>query len=446
MLFIAACAADLLAGDLKNIRMHEAPNSNRVVFDSDEPIMYKISRYDNPSRIVIDLKNTRPNVDLDVKSIAQTSKRLVSVRGARRGSDYRLVIETKNKIPFKAFILKPIASYGYRLVVDCFFNGESFSSKVGKSKEKKVPLDREEYRDINVVLDPGHGGEDPGAIGPNGIQEKKVVLDIARRIKNKLDNRLGFSAVLRRTGDYYVALQKRQEISRDEHVDAFISIHADAFRDPKVSGASVYFLSDEGEKSESTKWLEELEKQSDLIGGTGGDAVELYKGGPQIDRDQKDQIVIVNLVNEMNRAYSGKLGHNVLSEMAKVSGLRLHKRKVQEAGFKVLKGRQVPSILIEAGFISNPQEARRLNQLEHQERLSTAIANGIEKYFRQNSPAFTLLRHAGETKKYLVVRGDTLSEISARFGVSVRAIRRVNKLSNNTIRVGQSLIIPPVSR
>ena len=426
MLFIAACSADLLAGDLKNIRMHEAPSSNRIVFDSDESIKYKIFHLDNPYRIVIDLKNTRPKRDLDVNSMAQSSKRFVSVRGADRGGGYRFVIETESKIPFKAFILDPVASPAYI----------SSSDKL----DKKVGL-----RNIQVVIDPGHGGEDPGAIGPNNIQEKKVVLELARRVKKKLDAKPGLSGTVLRDGDYYVPLIKRTEFARTNRADCFISLHADAFKSSKVFGASVYMLSEKGASSESAKWLEDLERKSDLIGGAGELSILGTTGDVNLNSDVPFLAkTLLDLSMNANRSKSDHLGRAVLRELKSVTPL--HKKTVEKAAFMVLKRPDMPSILIEAGFISNPKEARRLTQLEHQEKLSRAIANGIEKYFIEDPPVGTLLAARQNTTNHVVEKGDTLSEIAKKFGVTTKTLREVNSLKTSRIKIGQKLVIPARTR
>ena len=439
ILFIATCAADLLAGDLKNIRMHEAPSSNRIVFDSDESIKYKIFHLDNPYRIVIDLKNTRPKRDLDVNSMAQSSKRFVSVRGADRGGGYRFVIETESKIPFKAFILDPVASYGHRLVVDLKMASPASINSSYKLDEK-VGL-----RNIQVVIDPGHGGEDPGAIGPNNIQEKKVVLELARRVKKKLDAKSGLSGTVLRDGDYYVPLIKRTEFARTNRADCFISLHADAFKSSKVFGASVYMLSEKGASSESAKWLEDLESKSDLIGGAGELSILGTTGDVNLNNDVPFLAeTLLDLSMNANRSKSDHLGRAVLRELKSVTPL--HKKTVEKAAFMVLKRPDMPSILIEAGFISNPKEARRLTQLEHQEKLSRAIANGIEKYFIEDPPVGTLLAARQNTTNHVVEKGDTLSEIAKKFGVTTKTLREVNSLKTSRIKIGQKLVIPARTR
>ena len=194
------------AAQLRNVRMHEAPSSVRLVFDTSEKIDYKIFYLENPNRIVIDLKNTRPQPGLNIGSLLSSTERFTGLRSATRGKAFRFVVETPRKTPFKVFSLKPVMPYGHRLVIDL----ETVKRKVVVATQEKI----EGFRDIVVVLDPGHGGEDPGAIGPRNIQEKHVVLQIARRVKKKLDAKRGFSAVVLRDGDYYVPLIKRTEFAK----------------------------------------------------------------------------------------------------------------------------------------------------------------------------------------------------------------------------------------
>ena len=425
--------SNIYAAQLRNVRMHEAPSSVRLVFDTSEKIDYKIFYLENPNRIVIDLKNTRPQPGLNIGSLLSSTKRFTGLRSATRGKAFRFVVETPRKTPFKVFSLKPVMPYGHRLVVDL----ETVKRKVVVAMQEKI----KGFRDIVVVLDPGHGGEDPGAIGPRNIQEKHVVLQIARRVKKKLDAKRGFSAVVLRDGDYYVPLIKRTEFAKKNRADCFISLHADAFKSSKVFGASVYMLSEKGASSESAKWLEDIEKKSDLIGGAGELSILGTKGDVSLSNDVPFLAeTLLDLSMNANRSKSDRLGRFVLDELKRITPL--HKKTVEKAGFVVLKRPDVPSILVEAGFISNPKEAKRLTQLDHQERLSSAIAKGVEAYFKQDAPVGTLLNGINETLRYKVVKGDTLSGIAVKFGITTKLLKSFNQLKSNRIKVGQSLIIP----
>jgi N-acetylmuramoyl-L-alanine amidase len=412
------------SGTLQGIRLHEAPDATRVVFDTTAAIDYSVFTLENPDRVVIDLKATKPSPGFDPGVAALARERIEGLRGAARNGGYRVVIDTAAKLNPEAFTLKPIAPYGHRLVVDLF-------DEVRKDSQPRAAYAGKD-RDVVIVIDAGHGGDDPGAIGPNRAQEKRVVMQLSQRIAQAINAKRGFKAELVRTGDYYIALQRRTEIARQKRADLFISVHADAFKSAKVQGASVYTLSDRGASSETAKWLAERENRSDLLGGVG--EVSLSDKDPVLAR------VLLDLSMDANRSQSIEAGEAVLANLARVT--KLHKRRVEQASFVVLKRPDIPSILIEAGFISNPVEARRLSQAEHQDNVARAIATGVEQFMRSNPPPGTLLASLGGEMRYTIVRGDTLSEIASRYGISAQSLKSRNGLSNDNIRVGQVILIP----
>jgi N-acetylmuramoyl-L-alanine amidase len=286
-------------------------------------------------------------------------------------------------------------------------------------------------RDIIVAIDAGHGGEDPGASGPKKLREKEVVLKIARKLESRLARTAGFKPVMIRDGDYYVSLRGRRELARKAQADLFVSIHADAFDQASANGASVYALSTRGATSTAAQYLADRENAADLVGG-----VRLS------DKDDVLAGVLTDLSMTATLDTSLSLGREVLKEVDKIA--KLHKRKVEQAGFAVLKSPDIPSILVETGFISNPGEAQKLATASYQDKMARAIQVGIEAWFLTHPPAGTLLawRRTQQTREYLVVSGDTLSEIADRNGVSLRALKATNGLTSTTIRVGQTLIIP----
>jgi N-acetylmuramoyl-L-alanine amidase len=323
--------------------------------------------------------------------------------------------------------LKPIKPYGHRLVVDLFVPDS------GRRDSTRPPPKTD--RDVVIAIDAGHGGDDPGAIGPKKIQEKRVVLQIARRLEKKLDALHGFSAVQIRRGDYYIGHRQRTQLARDNRADLFVSIHADAFKQANVRGASVYTLSDRGATSETAKWLAEKENQSDLLGGVGDVSLT--------DKDPVLAHVLLDLSMDANRSQSIEAGAAVLANLGQVT--KLHKERVEQAAFIVLKSPDIPSILVETGFISNPDEARRLSQAEHQDKIARAVARGIEDFMRASPPPGTLLAKeygADGFLRYTIVRGDTLSTIAARHGISSSSLKQRNGLRNDNIRVGQVILIP----
>lgn len=420
-------SSPVLATQLQSVRMHEAPDSTRVVFDTDAKVAYKIFTLENPHRVVVDLQGVSPRQGFDPAVVAVGRDRVNSLRAAKRDGDYRVVIDTKTALNPKAFTLKPIQPYGHRLVVDLF-------DPAGARPTPQLTAPAKN-RDVIIAIDAGHGGDDPGAIGPNKIFEKNVVLQLARKVQRRLNGVDGFRGELIRTGDYYLPHRKRTQLARDKRADLFISIHADAFRLANVSGASVYTLSDRGATSETAAWLAERENRADLLGGVG-----------DVSLDDKDPVlahVLLDLSMDANRSQSISAGEAILANMGRVT--KLHKQRVEQAAFIVLKSPDMPSILVETGFISNPSEARRLSQAEHQNKVANAIATGVEQYMRNNPPPGTLLAaNIGNRSemRYTIVRGDTLSTIAMRYGISSRILKAKNGLRNDKIKVGQVLVIP----
>jgi N-acetylmuramoyl-L-alanine amidase len=425
-LFMLSCCGSVIAGQLEGVRMHEAPDYTRVVFDTAGPVTYELFPLTNPNRVVIDLKNTTARASFDPTLVAMNRKRIKNMRAAPRGADYRVVLDVTTVVKPKGFTLQPVPPYGHRLVVD-LYGPERKSGPVAVPKQ-------DGKRDVIIAIDAGHGGEDPGAIGPGRIREKAVVFKIAQRLASKLNGADGYRAVMVRTGDYYVSLRKRVDIARQARADLFVSIHADAFKSPEVSGASVYTLSAKGATSETARWLAEKENRSDLIGGVG-----------DVSLDDKDDLlahVLLDLSMDATRSASIQAGESVLGQLSAVA--RMHKRRVEQAGFVVLKAPDVPSFLVETGYISNPAEARRLNSSAYQQKLATAMYEGIRNYMARTAPPGTLVawrRGHGEVR-YTIERGDTLSGIAVRYGTSARRIKEANGISSDSIRVGQVILIP----
>lgn len=420
------CSSLAYANVLQGVRTHEAPDSIRVVLDAREEAQFSYFALQNPHRIVIDLKNTRPSKKINLSKAGSGLKGIKGIRGAERGTSYRIVIDSKIPLKAKPFKLRPINPYGHRLVVDLFYP-EKKKPKPAKKKTKKV-----KNRDVVIAIDAGHGGEDPGALGPRKAQEKKVVLSIAKRTAENINRMRGFKAILIRKGDYYLGHRQRTALARESRADLFVSIHADAFKESSVSGASVYTLSDSGATSETAKWLADRANQSDMLGGVGN--VNLS------DKDPVLAHVLLDMSMDGYRLHSIGVGEAVLRNMARVT--KLHKKKVEQAGFLVLKSPDMSSILVETGFISNPSEAKKLAQTNHQNKLAKAIADGVGEYMRANPPPSTLLSARRTELRYTISSGDTLSEIADRYGVSLAALRRRNKLSGDRIRVGQKIYIP----
>jgi len=289
-------------------------------------------------------------------------------------------------------------------------------------------------RDVVVVIDAGHGGEDPGASGRGGAREKDIVLAIARKLAAEVDNQPGMRAVLVRDGDYFVSHRKRMEIAHEARADFFISIHADSYRDPAAKGSTVYMLSDKGASDEAALLLAQRENASDLVGG-----VSLA------DKDQVLARVLLDLSQSAALNASMAAGQRLIRRMSAVTAMR--RREVQQAPFLVLKSPDIPSLLVETAYISNPREEASLRSAKYQSALAVALRQGIVDYFAANPPEgsyFTLnpVAESPELVRHVIARGETLSEIAERYRVSSASIRRTNSLRTDALRVGQVLTIP----
>lgn len=370
-LLILGAAAQ--AGALHNIRTYEAPDHTRVVLDTAGPAKANIFPLSAPDRVVIDLSNTSPAANFAPDFSNVDGRRVKDIRMAAKGADYRIVLDLNQPLNRKEFQLPPIAPYGHRLVIDLF-------DPAPTAPPPSAPAP-EDLRDIVIAIDAGHGGEDPGAIGANRVFEKQVVLSMARKLAKLFQATEGYRVVMVRTGDYYIPLRQRTRIAHRERAHLFLSIHADAFKNPGVSGASVYMLSERGADSETARYLAAKENRSDLFGGVS--AVRLD--------DKEDYLArtLADLSMEGKRRQSSEVGQVVLNRLNRVT--KLHKKQVGHAGFVVLKAPDIPSLLIETGFISNPTEARRLNQAEHQDKITRAIYDGVVAYWRENPPPRTVL-------------------------------------------------------
>ncbi len=429
--WLIACLAMLwispsYGAEVDSVRLWRAPDNTRLVLDLSGPVEHKVFTLDNPNRLVIDIKNTKLKTSFESLDVASTP--IAAMRSGLRGSaDLRLVFDLKEPVTVKSFTLKAYEQYGDRLVVDIY------DKKVRATKpvSKVVPVDN---RPIVIAIDAGHGGEDPGALGPKKVREKVVALQIARRIERLFDKDADFTGVLVRTGDYYLAHRKRTAIAHDKRADFFISIHADAFTNPKANGASVYALSTRGATSEAARYLAGKENRADLIGGAGSLSLD--------DKDDALAEVLLDLSMTATLSSSLDAGDYVLKNMGGVA--RLHKKKVEQAGFLVLKSPDIPSLLIETGFISNPTEASRLSNGAYQQRMAQAIYAGLADYFTDHPPAGSSIaaKKRARVRTYVIARGDTLSGIAQRYNTSVKRILSYNKMRSSTIKVGQKIMIP----
>jgi N-acetylmuramoyl-L-alanine amidase len=421
---LTAVAFPVFAADVDGFRVWTDPEKTRAVLDLDKRASYQLFTLDNPPRVVIDLKNS--TLDDSLAFVEEHAGVIEGVRhGAHDKSTLRVVLDLESKSDVRSFLLDPTADYGYRLVVDLFPRDR----KSTKTSLKQISDLQKPDRDVVVAIDAGHGGEDPGATGKNRTREKDVVLAIARELKKTIDAQPGMTGVLTRNGDYYIPLRDRFEKARKYRADLFVSIHADAFKNRKVSGSSVFVLSRKGASSEFARRLAASENSSDLVGG-----VTLK------DKDDMLASVLLDLSQSATMEASNTVADSVFGSL-RVLG-KTHKNHVEHANFMVLKSPDVPSILVETAFISNPKEEKRLKDPAWQRKTARAITDGIQNYFYMSPPPGTWIASNRQPVRYRVVRGDTLGEIANRYRVSLYSLRRVNKLKTDNIRIGSELLIP----
>lgn len=422
----------LSATDVAGMRMWTAPDHTRLVFDITAPAQHKIFRLHEPERLVIDFKKSGMKTNPDPKQFK--NRHISGLRfSAQKGGDLRIVLDLSQPVRPKSFLLKPNAEYGHRLVVDLY---DQLGRVADKPRVVKHSQAIGEGRDVVVAIDAGHGGDDPGAIGGKlKAREKTITLQIARKLKKLIDKQEGMRAILTRNGDYYIGLRKRMRIARKHHADLFVSIHADAFRSPKAHGSSVFILSRRGASSEAARWLAAKENSADMVGGVSLD-----------DKDDVLASVLLDLSQTGTQAASLSSAGRVHREMGKI-GKQHGNKKVQQAGFMVLKAPDIPSMLVETGFISNHREERKLASKSYQQKMAKAIFKGVKAYFHAEPPVDSLIamkKHGagGNSPKYVIQAGDTLSGIAQRHQVSIAALRRENGLHSDRIRRGQVLQIP----
>ncbi len=425
--------------EINSLRLWSAPDHTRLVFDVSDSIQHRMFALSNPDRLVIDFSDAK--LKTSISNFTGKDRFVKNIRSGPRGEGgLRIVLDLKSRINPRIFALAPNREYGHRLVLD-LIDTKSVDSvtpvnetPVKQVVSKKKTLKKQPARDVVVAIDAGHGGEDPGAIGRRGTKEKDVVLSIAKKLAALIKKEKGMRPVLIRNGDYYLRLRKRSALARKHKADLFISIHADAFRDRRARGSSVFTLSNKGASSEAARWLAERENSADLIGG-----VELK------DKDDVLASVLLDLSQTGTRQVSHDVADRVLKKMGRVG--KMHHRSVQKAGFAVLKSPDVPSILVETAFISNPVEESKLRSYSHQNKLAKSILSGIKDYFYSNPPPGTLLAQklrpeSDVTRKHVISSGDTLGMIAKQYQVSVHGLRDANGISGDQIRVGQVLQIP----
>jgi N-acetylmuramoyl-L-alanine amidase len=408
------------AAEVQNLRMWSAPERTRVVFELSESPEVRFFTMRDPERLVIDFTGTYTRKPLTLPSRDQ--RRVAVLRYARRGEhDLRVVLDLNKTVEVRKMLLQPNRQYAHRLVFD-LIDPESAQPPA----EAAADTDTREARGFVVAVDAGHGGEDVGAIGPSGVYEKDIALAVARELATLINQQEGMRAVLIRDGDYYVGLRQRMEKAREHKADLFVSVHADAFRDARVRGATVYVLSQRGASSEAARWVAESENASDLVGG-----VTLE------DKDDVLRSVLIDLSQTASLEASIDAATDILSALERLG--KVHKKKVQHAGFVVLKSPDIPSLLVETAYISNPADEKRLRSKRYRRELAGALFTGISEYFEISASSDTRLAGRREHK---VTRGDTLSAIAEQYDVSLESIKLANNMNGDLVKTGAVLRIP----
>ena len=464
------------AADIKAARVWAGPEYTRIVLDAEGPLQYKITQQGD--QVVVDLAGSRA---LQAFSDPAAEGLYQGMSHARIGDSLQLMARITAGSRLKSFILKPDSGKHYRLVLDLYPSSTAAAPAAAAAKLKEVtkvaaPRVVPRYsnpthsgrvaaeqaaamlngqRQVVVAIDAGHGGKDQGAHGPAGTLEKNVTLAVARDLAAQINKQPGMKAVLTRDSDFYIPLKQRYRIARENNADLFVSIHADSFTSGDAKGSSVWVLSPRGKTSEAARWLADRENRADLIGGTTLD-----------DKDDSLAKVLLDLQQGWAMQASDVVGTNVLKALAKLGPT--HRGHVERANFVVLRSPDVPSILVETAFISNPAEERRLRDPVHQKQLATAVMGGVKNYFESTPPPGTWFAaqaaqrngtrlasaarppakvasatgQASHGDSHKVGRGESLSSIARQYGISIGALKNANQMNSNTVHAGAVLTIP----
>lgn len=414
--------------DIDGLRIWPSDGKTRVVLDLASAPDFTYFSLTNPNRLVIDLADTGDGTDFSNVENKGDLIRRVRYSTPKNQSSARIVIDLSRTAQPSLFAMAPDGPYGHRLVVDFDDAG---------SKAPGVVIDsanNQRDRDIIVAIDAGHGGHDPGSVGPAGTYEKHITLSIAKKLEDMVNAEGGMRAVMIRDNDQYIYPTKRPEIARQKKADLLISIHADAFTQPQPRGASVWVLSMRRADNELGRWMERTERHSELLGG----AAEVITDKAS-ERYLTETILGLSMDHSMATSYD--LSNKVIQEMRKITSM--HKRLPQAASLAVLTSPDIPSILVEVGFISNPQEEKNLNWAEHRERLAKAMFEAAKRYFKEVPPDGTLWASQRERNRTHKVRsGESLSLLAQRYNVKVSSIKEANNLRGDVVRIGQVLTIP----
>lgn len=412
------------AQTIRELQVSTDLSRTNLVIGLSGPVKYTTSTLANPNRLVIDIHDSR--LAADVNKLPLRDSPIKRVRsGVRNGTHTRLVLDLDETVTYRANLLKKGQGLGDRLVIDLYRGGArnvaaasapaaapravaaAASTNAAPAPVRNGPVksasDNSARRDIIIAIDAGHGGQDPGAIGPGRVQEKHVAMAIAKELAALFERQRGYKSVLIRKGDYFLPLKSRRDLARKHEADLMVSIHADAFHDPRVSGGSVFALSNSGATSTMAAFLATSENQADAIGGV------------RVEGKNDDLVkVLTDLSLSATMGASMKVGNHVLSSLGNVASL--HTRRVEQAAFVVLKSPDTPSILVETGFISNPREAKLLATRAYQQKMARAIFDGVNRHFNQTPPPGTYIAWAKRNgnqrqvgQQGAAVRGETVA-------------------------------------
>lgn len=411
-----ASARGPVAAQVQDIRLSKNKNYIRLVFDLDGIADHSLFALQAPNRVVLDIKNTKmPHGMVDQ---VQANSLIRSIRsGVRNDKDLRVVFDLSKDVSPRSFLLAPSGKSGHRLVID-----------LHNKKGRTATIKKASKRDVIIAIDAGHGGRDPGATGRSGTHEKIITLQIAKRLEKNINQQRGMKAVLIRKNDRYMRLRDRITKARDYRADMMISLHADSFPDPRARGSSIYALSVDGASSETARMLAEKENAADILFGDVNLAVD--------DQMVKEVLFDLSLTGTIESSLD--IGGEILGQLKTVN--RVHKKKVQQAGFAVLKAPNIPSVLLETAFISNPREEKNLRSASHQKKIASAITRGVSKYFSRKAPPGTWL--ASSECEYSVCDGDSVAAIAEKHQVNESDLRARNGLYADNLLAGQVIKIP----
>ena len=440
--------ASVFAADIESLDIWRSPDFTRVVIDVSKRPEYSVFVLEDPHRVVIDIRDSRMNAAL--QGLDMEGSPVTAVRsGSRNQTDTRIVLDLSGPINPSSYSLPPNAEHGERLIIDLYDAGTqapalapatmSGERDASVAPDEPVIAESASRRNIVVAIDAGHGGSDPGAIAKDGqMQEKDIALAISRAVAERIRAMPGFEPVMIRDGDYYVQLQQRPQLARQKRADIFLSIHADSHATSRAEGMTIYALSQSTAEDENIRRVTEKENSSDLLGGNSGDT-----SLRNVDDDLA--LTLLDLSMAWSIEQSMAAGSYILNATGNVA--RLRRDVPQQGNFWVLRSPDIPSLLIETGYLSNPAEARRLASADYQRKLADSIVQGVMNYFYERPPEGTLIawqkaNNQGPDRQYVVTRGDSLSLIAQRHNLSLSQLRSANSLRGDTIQVGQTLSIP----